>query len=369
MPIPGVDVAVEDEEVIARLPTATDTIYLLTADTDGPTTPTLVDSAAQVRADFASADDMIAEADALFGEGAARVYLLKISDALDITTTLDKLPADLGPGQVVAPSLVTATDIGETASWAFATNRVYLPNGPDGATDAQLVTLASAVIAAADGRFTGLWADTAIIPGAGGTTREVPASLIVAGMIARNDLRPGGGNPNLAAAGANVLPQYALGVTAERTDAETQALNEAQVNTFRTVAGQLRNYGFRTLADLEERPQWWDLGGARTVMDVRAHTRSATEDSVFAQIDGQGSAEDRVNGLISRRCLELERLGALFTGADDKGNPVRSFTVDTSRAVNPVAQVAQGRVKARVSLKTSPYLEHLEVTIVKQRLA
>lgn len=368
MPLIGVDVAVEDEAVIARLPTATDTIFLLTADANAPANPTLVDSAARVRADFPTATDTIAETDTLFGEGAGRVYVVKIADAVNLTTTLDKLPAELGPGQVVAPAVITATDIRELADWAFATNRVYLANGPDTATDAQLVTLATAVISGSDGRYAGLWADVAEIPGAGGNTREVPASLVVAGMIARNDLQPGGGNPNLAVAGVNVLPQYAIGVTAERSDAARDTLTAAQVNTFKTVAGQLRNYGYRTLADLGELPQWWDLGGSRTVMDVRAHIRSASEDAVFAQIDGDANAENRVNGLASARCLELVRLRALFN-RDANGEPIAPFTVDTSRAVNPVSQVAQGRVKARVGLRTSPYVEHLDVTIVKHKLA
>lgn len=368
MPIPGVDVLVEDEEIIARLPTATDTVFLLTGDTNGPATPTLVASAETVRDDFPTATTMIAETDTLFGEGARQVYLLKV-DVASIATPLALLPADLGPGQVVAPPAVTATVIEAIATWAFATNRVYLANGPSGAADSAMVTLATAIVDSGDGRNTGLWADTAVIPGAGETTRTVPWSVVVAGLIARNDLRPGGGNPNLAAAGVNVLPQYAVGVSDERTDAERETLNDAQVNTAKTVAGQLRNYGYRTLADLDALPQWWDLGGARTLMDLRAHIRSAGEDAVFGQIDGRASVEDRVNGIATSRCLTLLEKGALFAGNDERGNPVEPFTVDTSRAINPLSQVAQGLVKLRVGLRTSPYLEHLEATLVKQRIA
>lgn len=368
MPIPGVDVAVSDEALIARLPTATDTVFLLSGDTNAPTSATLVDSAAEVRSSFSTATTLITEVDTLFGEGARQVYLVKI-DTSAIATALAKFPVDLGPGTVVAPPVQVAGDIADIADWAWETNRIYLANGPSAATNSQLVTLAGAIQAAGEGRNTALFADQAIVPGAGGVTRNVPWSIVVAGLIARNDLRPGGGNPNLAVAGTNVIPQYATGVTGERNDTDRETLNDAQVNTAKTVAGQLRNYGYRTLADLDDHPQWWDLGGARVVMDVKAHIRSANEDAVFGQIDGVGSLEDRVNGLISARCLELTRIGALFAGIDDYGRPIAPFEVDTSRAVNPLSEIQQGRVRADVRLRTSPYLEHLDVTIYKQTIA
>jgi hypothetical protein len=151
-------------------------------------------------------------------------------------------------------------------------------------------------------------------------------------------------------------------------DTARDTLAAAQVNTAKTVATELRNYGYMTLADLDALPQWWDIGGARTMMDVRAHVRSADEDALFGQLDGDGSLEDRVNGLISARCLELARIGALFN-KDENGNPVAPFTVDTSRVVNPVAQIAQGRVKAVTRLRTSPHMKHLDATLIKQKLA
>jgi len=374
MPIPGVEVDVIDEAAENAVPTATDPQFLITTDPNAPTVPTVFKRAKQAQEAFPTAAEMLKSTDALFGEGAQKVTVVGHTSSVDLAAALAKLPRDLGPGQVVAPAAVTTADIDVVADWVGDTKRVYFANGPAGATDAALVTLAGAVIALGHGRYTHLSADTAIIPGAGGVTRQVPFAVVQSGIVSYNDLKPGGGNPNVAAAGIpgddghNGVCRYAIGVTAERTDAARETLIDAQVNTAKSIGGPLRSYGYRTLADLDDLPQWWHMGGSRTVMDVVAHSQAESEAVVFGQIDGDQTLEDWWNTLLSKRLLELRRRGALF--AKDKfGNKRKPFSVDTGPVVNPVSQLAEGIVKAEVKLYTSPHAEALTVEIANRQLA
>jgi len=367
--VPGVNVAVVEEPALGPgAPTDTSTTFLLTADANGPATATRITSPDQARADFPTATTLHAEVDAIQREGRSEtgvplVQAIKLDTAVGgLQTTLDKIPATLGPGQVVAPAVVASADIITVGEWAWTSNRVFIANAAADATDAQLSTLAAAVIASGNGRNVALFADAAIIPGIGASTRQVPWSLVQAGIIARNDLRTG--NPALAAAGDNGIAVYALGLLAERNDVSMTTLNAAKVNVARApFGGAPRGYGYRTLADLAVLPQWWDLGGSRVVMDVRSNSASSSERILFAPFDSGGQTLAKWNGLLSDRCLELLRVGALF------GNPVDAFTVDTGVALNPTASLAAGRGRATIRLKTAPFAESLDVSIVRQKIA
>jgi hypothetical protein len=366
MPIPGVTVDVVDEPIVSGgIPTATDRAFLLTADVNAPATPTLVTNPAQALSTWPTATTMLAELDALLREsngraGLTQVQVVKIPTGTGaLAATLALLPADMGPGQIVAPSVVLAADQALIAQHAWTTNRIYLANGPANATDSALATLAAALIDTGYGRNTGLFADYAVIPGTGASTRTVPWAVIEAGLIARNDLTTG--NPNLAAAGVQGIAQYALGLSAERSDAAMATLRTAQVNVARRIAsGAPRAYGYRTLADLDLLPHWWDLSGSRTVMDVRAHSAADSEAIAFGQLDPDNLLLDKWNGVVSKRCLELRRDGALF------GTPDAAFKVDTGPLINPLSELQAGRAHLSVRLKTSPFAEALGITIARQ---
>jgi hypothetical protein len=216
--VPGIEALIIDEPNVGPgAPTATDTLFLISSDTAAPTVATTIDNTTHMRADYPTGTNLWAEADGFLHEsatpaGGSRVVAIKLATGgTGLADTLALLPASLGPGQVVAPPVVAATDHAVIAQWALATNRTFLANGPTSASDSALVTIASTVQSSAYGRSTALFADTAIIPGVGASTRQVPWSIIAAGIIARNDILTG--NPNIAPAGNRGVAVYALGPT------------------------------------------------------------------------------------------------------------------------------------------------------------
>lgn len=364
--IPGVEVVVVDEPALGPgAPTDTSTAFLLTADAGAPAAPALITSPAQMRIDHPSATTMWGEVDAIIGEGrtvlgAPKVWAVKIaSGASGLANTLALLPRSKGPGQVGAPSIVTATDIALIDEWAWDSNRVYFANGPAAAADSALITLWDTIKSSGSRRNTALFADVAIIPGVGATTREVPWALVEMGLAARNDLNTG--NPNLAAAGDQGVCVYTLGIKAERTDAAMTTLEAEQINVARApYGGAARGYGWQTGADLDLHPQWWDIGGSRVVMDVRANAAATSDHVLFQQIDGEGNLIAKWNGMLSKRLLELKRAGALFANSEDIG-----FRVDTGANFNPLENLALGRLRAGIRLKTSPHVKAIDISLTR----
>lgn len=367
MPEPGVDTFIVDESLGGSGALSTHSIFLL--DPVGPavavrkTTPDTGDVAV---------DNMLR---VLFMEGGRSVYLAGIGDGTTKPTpaaAIASLPA--GPGQVLAPSLVASADHIAVANAAWPRNKVSLLNGPSTGTVAQYVTLAGAVRTGAGGlagggRGAGIWAGLVTYRAAGGGTFNVPLAVSVAGRIARNDrvMR----NPNVAAAGRNGelqavgLSQIGAAGATVYTRAELEQLYAAQVNTAALVSTRdgvkVRNYGFRTIADLTVLEHWWDFNGARTIMDFRARATVVDEEVMFDQWDGQRIALGRYNGLLRGEAADLYRIGALH-GA----TPGEAYDVDTSDAVNSDDDLALGDVVAVCKLKVSPHFDHVTTRIIRR---
>lgn len=367
----GFEADIVDELQPAVAPTATDTLFLVHATTE--TTPALqkLSSPDDARTHYPASTALHTAVDTFFGEGGARVYVSKLGSGDLSTVALPRFTADLGPGQVVAPAVVTGPELAAIADWAFTTNRIAVLNGADAITDAALIALKDAVKAGTSkGRFAELEADTAIVPGlAPGTTREVSWAIVKAAQMARSDIATG--NPNLAAAGiqdvsdqgGNGLCRYVIGIKDERTDTERQALAAEQINTAKTTYKGVASYGYFTCADLDVYPHWWDVSGSRTMMAARAREAVVAEEFFGGQIDGEGKFLDRYEGGLRGELADLQRLGALYGTPTSPG-----YRVNVSAEVNPLANLADGRVTSQIVLRTSPHARALSVKLIRRPL-
>lgn len=358
----GYEIEIVDELAPAVAPTATDPCFLLhSAVTDLVT----VTTAAEAREEFEGEADLIAITDAFFGEGGAKLTAAPLENASgdDLEESLAQLPKDLGPGQVVAPEIVVGADMAEVAEWAYASNRIYIADGPDGASDSALAALATTVRASAGARFTGIEADTLLIPGlTSGTTRDVPASIVKAALMARLDIATS--NPNLAAAGiTNARCRYVVGIDTERNETQRNTLAEAGINAFRTLYGTaIVPYGYRAVTDLDELPIWWDLSGSRTTMAIRAREAAVAEAHMFGQVDGTGAFLASYEAGLARELKALQDVGALFA----LGSTSPGYSVSAGWELNPRADIAVGKVSARIRFRTSPFAEYLTLSIIRR---
>lgn len=272
---------------------------------------------------------------------------------------LDLFTRDLGPGQVSMPGRTTGQAHQDLLDHAEANDRVAILDLADTATKATLTAATAAARAAAEGRYGGAFAPWDIVPGVlPGTTRTVPPSARVAGTIARND--NAGESPNQPAAGNMGIARYATGVTQSWSDSDREDLNEAGVNVSRSLYGQVKTYGYRTLVDAETDPVWLNLANAREYMKIAAEANAIAERYVFQQIDGRGLKIAQFEGDLRGMLMAEYRANALYGNTPDE-----AFNVDVGSTVNTPTSIANGELRAVIGVKLSPYAELVIVEIAK----
>lgn len=287
-----------------------------------------------------------------------------VGDA-EIQAALDGATEDYGPGQVAAPGRTTLAAREQLLQHAADQNRRALVDSPNGSTVSQLVADAAALRAAAGDncRYGAQFSPWAVVPGvAAGTTREVPYSAIEAGLIARSEAA--GNDPNVPAAGANGRASYANDLAQDAfTDAELESLNGAGVNAARVIRGEVRTYDYRTLVNPVNDPRWVEFSGSRQVMDILAEARVIGENYVLAQIDGKGLKLADYGADLTAICSQHYQNGALYGETADE-----AYRVDVGPDVNTPESIANRELRARLSLRTSPYAERVEIEVTRRQV-
>lgn len=277
-----------------------------------------------------------------------------------IQAALDALTADLGPGQVfIADRTLAAVVDNQSAVLAHAqkTNRVGLLTCADG-DQVALSAAGKALQTDANGRYGALFAPTAVVPGmVAGTTRTVPYSAVVAGIIARND---NSFTANTPAAGVLGQAVYAIDLNGRYSDADYAQLNLDGVNMARLIYGGVRTYGWRACVDPVATPAWLNFGNGRLNMEIASLAGAIGENYVFTMIDGAGRTLSQFGGELSAMLATFYLAGALF-GA----TPEEAFYVDVGSSVNTPTTIANGELHAVLGVRMSPFAEWVVIEIVK----
>jgi hypothetical protein len=342
----------------------------VTHDTDTTidyTSPSFVDQATAIQ--YFSTDDnidLILGASALDPAVIAPVSLAggtddfaNVSDAT-AATALALFSKDLGPGQVAYAGRTTSTAWSQLIAHGVLNNRVPLADPPDTTVKSTLIASGAAWKALANSRFGGLFGPWLELPGlvAGATGRPIPASAVVAGIIARNDGR--GLSPNKPAAGDLGVVQYANKVRATFTEVDYEDLNNSNVNMIRSKSGDIKVYGFRSGADKTTDRVNWQLGNIRLYMAIAAKADNILERFVLREIDGRGLLFRELAGQLTAMLLEF---GDSLYGED----PSDKFYVDTT-SVNTPTTIANGEIHAALELTMSPMGETVILDITKRQI-
>lgn len=277
---------------------------------------------------------------------------------------LNLFTEDLGPGQVLAPGRTTSAGQGQLITHAEANNRVAIIDLQDTAT---VATLDAATAALANSRMAASFTPWVVIPGVAGatgtTTRTVPPSALIAGLVARNDPSFG---PNRPAAGAAGQSRYVIGLSQNPfTKTNRGTLNDNSVNVIRSIFGGIRVYGWRSLADPVTDGSWVDFGNGRLYMSLAAELDAVAENYVFEEIDGQnGETIGSFHAALAGVLLEHYNRRELFGDT-----PEQAFSVDTGSSVNTLVTIARNELHAVCSVKMSPMAEIVQIEIVKRQVS
>lgn len=289
--------------------------------------------------------------------------------ATQLDAAVARFTPDLGPGQISHPGDTTAAGIARLGNHCGALGglRVVLPDSADSASVATLLAQRASIAALlTDAKYLRYiaqpFAPWAVVPGlVSGTTRTIPPSAIVAGLIAKRAAE--GYNPNEPAAGARGESATALRVSQNGwTDAERKQLNEGGVNVLRELYGGVRVYGWRTLTDPVADSGWKSLNHARLFMEITAIGNEIAERYVFRQLDGRRQTINEYGGALTGALLPYWEKGALYGET-----PAEAFNVDVGIGVNTDQSIADGYLKASVTLRASEFAEEVTLELVKQR--
>lgn len=346
-------------------PTDTGTAFLVYAGASGPTTPTKCLSAADALAASVPAVQAAWVGDAL-NQGAPAVYILRAAAAdaaavteAEWTAALDKLTDEFGPGQVLIPGVSSSAAYAALLAHAADSKRCVLLDGAKTAS-ASTLTTAAAGLAAADGaERAGLIAPWVTVPGAGGVAREVPGSVIAAGLAARSDARVGHANAAPAfdqGVGAGVVAR-GLEVTQAYTNAELDSLHDAGVSVIRQVRGTPTLYGWVSLSSADNFRQ---LNWGRMAMQLHYGIAALVEKFLGRQLDGQGKLFAELEGTLRGYFLPLWQQDpnpALFGETPDD-----AFDVDTQSPNTPTT-VQAGELHALAAVSLTPHTEKVIIDV------
>jgi len=278
------------------------------------------------------------------------------------TTALALFTNDLGPGQVAMPGRTTAAAQANLLAHASSFNRVALIDGTDSGSKATLKAVAQGLRGVPNARHAAFFAPWAVVPGlVAGTTRTVPWSAIEAGIIARNDAS--GLSPNVAAAGIQYgQALYPIALSQKKwSDADRAEMNATGVNINVQSFGGIMAYGYRTLTDPNQDPNWIQFSNARLYMAIVADADAVGENYVFSQIDGKGVTIGAFGGALASMLMNYYNEGSLYGESPDQ-----AFAVDTGPSVNTPETIANGELHAVLRVKMSPFAEWVNIEIVKR---
>jgi hypothetical protein len=279
--------------------------------------------------------------------------------------------ANKGPGQRLLPG-----DTRTAAAALLGAACAVAPRGAfalwDGAdTEDEGVLIAAATTARADDNsaHVQMMAPWGRVPPLviGGTPRDMPPSIVQAGIYARQD--DATGNPNAPAAGdAGIWPMWVQSLKADWTDTERDALNTAGVNVALDLYenGTYRTYGNRTLADPLANRLYLQASNVRLDMALIAEGKGICDRYVHRQFDSKGREASKLAGEITWMLQTYRDLGALFALIDEDTQQELDpgFLVDAGPLVNTPEVLASMRVIVVMRVRRSPASELVTLRIV-----
>ncbi|HTW17081.1 MAG TPA: hypothetical protein VMF51_18265 [Nocardioides sp.] len=346
-------------------PTPTGTCFMVYAGADGPAVPTKCLSSADATA--ANVPDTVA---ALVGDaleqGAPLVVIVRAAAAnvaavteAEWTAGLRKLTKDHGPGQVCIPGVTTAAAYAALIDHAEEFDeRAVLLDTPAVVVTATTAAAAAGLNAAAGSIRASMVGPWVTVPGPGGTTRDVPASVIAAGLAARGDAAVGHTNhAPIFDQGRDVgLVRRGLGVTTVFSDVDADTLYDAGVNLIRLRNGKPTLTGWRSLSD-DDTFRQFNVG--RLAMSLVTSMSGVMLAFLGRQIDGRGQLFAEIEGAIRGVLLGLYSAGALYGEAPDD-----AFDADCSFANNPAETIALGQVHAAAEVAATAHTERITIAVV-----
>jgi hypothetical protein len=282
----------------------------------------------------------------------------------ELLDALDNFGSELGAGAVSIPENFATAIYDGIIAHCVETNRIAIL-GFNPASDVETVIGVVADYGDADGaEGTAFYYPHVTIPGTGGVTLTISPESYVAAKRSIAHNQKGAWQP-----GAGLLSRadFVNGVAATVGKTDGDLLDASRVNAIRVIQGGVRIYGARSASEDEVNYRYITYRDLLNHVVVEAER--ALEDLVFSTIDGRrtvfGRTEARLIGLLD----PIRVAGGLFEAYDSDGNQLDpGYSVEVTDALNPVEQLSEGLIKARIGIRVSSVGDRIELEVIKSNL-
>lgn len=285
-----------------------------------------------------------------------------ITDA-DVETALDTFTSNLGPGAVCAPGFTSEEVRNFLLDHAEENRRIAIMSFDKETSVATAITEVedhSDLETAPYGAFFYPWVQ---IPN-GTLTRTIPPEGYVCGVRAKVHNAYGSWNPY---AGERTESKYVTGVYAPLSKTQADTLDDGFINGIRVINDTVRVYGARSASEDTDNYRFII---AREVLNQIVHeAETALEALLFLPIDGRSSTFARVAATLTALMERIRIGGGLFEAYSANGKQIDpGYTVQVNNANNPLTQLSQGVIKAKIGARVSSIGDKIEVEITKSNL-
>ena len=288
---------------------------------------------------------------------------------------LDNFGDDLGTGAVAIPEKHGSTVWAGLRDHAIASKRIAICSFAEGDNSADAISSAasyggsSAGDKSAASHMAFYWPSVSAPDGNGGARTISPESYVAAAR-ARNIIANGG--PWKPAAGVSSSAKFIVGLVSDGLATKVNktvgnALDEGRVNAIRVIDGQIRIYGARSASADEN--NWRYITYRDTVNQIATNCENALEKYVFSPIDSRKNLFGAISSSITTILETVKDNGGLYPMVDALGTQVdRGYSIEVSDALNPITELAQGKIAAKVGVRVAGVADLVTLTITKSSL-
>lgn len=282
------------------------------------------------------------------------------------TTTADaRFGPDLGDGAIAVPGQPSSAVGAALLAHARDRNRIAILTTAAGQTPTGAKSAAADLVGDVGSEFAGLFYPWVVMDAGGNQTRTVAPTGFVAAARARAILEAG---PWRAGAGLISQARYIIGLERELTRTEGDDLDNNNVSAIRTIARTVRVYGWRSLS--RDAANYAILTGRDVLNRLVTLALEAMEAYTFRNVDGRRHLFSEVEGELIGLVKPMADAGGLYARFDEATGELidPGYRVDTSPAVNTLASIQAGYIKAVLGARVSPTGTIVEITIAKAQL-
>jgi len=300
--------------------------------------------------------------------------------ATQVGTALDLFVSSYGTGAVSCPESASGGVFAGTTSavgtvpqllidHAVETNRVAILHTHSGVSIANAQDIAEYTTANATDALglerTAMYYPWVYTPTTtAGVNRLIPPDGYVCGVRARAHNTTGQHQPG---AGIYSTARFVVGLEREVGKTSADALDAASLNVLRIINNSIRVYGARCMSS--DVDNWRYLNAIEVVNYVVIEAERALEDLLFSTIDGRNKVFADVQARLTGLLEPLRLQGALYEAFDANGKRIdHGYTIKCDTSLNPVTNLKDGVVTARVGLRPAGVTDTIEVDIVKSNL-